>query len=58
MALLYTLGGAYANFPEVVRFGCIHRRHLRRSLLLTWRIWQRARLLQEAFVTAVQVVLY
>lgn len=33
MALLYTLGGAYANFPEVVRFGCIHRRHLRRSLL-------------------------
>lgn len=55
MALLYTLGGAYANFPEVVRFGCIHRRHLRRSLL---NLENLARLLQEAFVTAVQVVLY
>lgn len=33
MALLYTLRGAYANFPEVVRFGCIHRRHRRSSLL-------------------------
>ena len=33
MALIYTLRSAYANFPEGVRFGCIHHRHRRRSLL-------------------------